>query len=171
MPITVEEYYALPEREDVIVELHLGCLVELARPKVWNVNVQDRVASLLKQRSGAGWKILVEMPFRALPEYDLRAADIGVLAMDRWRQVGDGDILGAPEIVIEVLSPENTPTEIVQKMALCFSAGTDQFVVVDRQRGAVRVSHKPSATEYTGDDEIPFPLLNTSLRVSDIFAG
>ena len=169
--MTVEEYYDLPLRDDVILELHWGQLVELSRPKYWHVKLQKRVAALLEERSGPEWSIMIEMPFRAVPQYDLRAVDVGAVAKNREDAIGEGDLLGSPEIVIEILSPSNRRREIVDKMALFLSTGTQQFCVIDKGHRTVSVTGLDSKTlVYKTGQEVPFPLLSTSLSVDEIFA-
>src|ERR1700722_13273686 len=116
--VTVEEYYDLPRRDDVILELHWGRLVELSRPKPWHMKLQLRIAELLKVRSGPDWTVVIELPFRALPQYALRAVAVGVIARNRWETAGENDISGSPEIVFEVLSPSNRRGEMTERASL-----------------------------------------------------
>jgi Uma2 family endonuclease len=168
--MTVEEYDALPERDDVIVELHWGHLVEVALPQSWHVDLQDRIAELLKQQSGPDWKIRVEMPFRAVAQFDVRAADVGVVAKSRWDAITKGYLQGSPEIVIEILSPSNRAKQMDERLKLCLGTGADQFVLVDFVHRMVKVTSADGKTNvYRGDDEIPFPVLGTSIRVSEIW--
>jgi Uma2 family endonuclease len=169
--MTVEEYYQLPERDDVILELHWGSLVELARPRAWHVDLQDCIAQLLRARCGLDWRVRVELPFRALPQYELRAVDVGVVAKSRWDVVRDGYLFGSPEIVVEILSPSNRPGKIAERMALFLSTGTQQFCLVDWSRRSVSVTGLDNKTlVYKTGDEIPFPLLGACIKVSEIFA-
>jgi len=167
--MTVEDYYRLPKRDDVIVELHLGSLVELSRPKAWHIKLQKHIAALLEQRSGPAWSVVIELAFRAVPQYDLRAVDVGVVATERWDAVGEGDLFGSPEIVIEILSASNRRKEIADKMALFLSTGTQQFCVIDRTHKTISVTGLENKTRvYKMNDEVPFKLLGTSLKVSEI---
>ena len=169
--MTAEEFYELPERDDVKLELHWGQLVELAQPKYWHVKLQRHLAKLLEARAGSDWSVVIEMPFRALPQYEVRAADIGVVSRTREDAVGNGDLSGSPEIVVEILSPSNRRKDISERMALFLSTGTKQFCVVDRERRTVSVTGNDNRTQvYQGDDEVPFPLLRARLRVSEIWA-
>jgi hypothetical protein len=51
--MTVEQFAALPERQDVLEELHWGLLVTLSRPKAWPVKLQMKLTQLL-QPAAAG---------------------------------------------------------------------------------------------------------------------
>jgi Uma2 family endonuclease len=170
MFMTVEEYYDLPERDDVIVELHWGRIVELSRPKPWHIKLQEHIAALLRERRGPNWDVIIELPFRSLPQYELRAVDVGVIAKSRWDAVGEGELFGSPEIVIEILSPSNRRREIADKMILFLSTGTKQFCVIDRNRRTVSVTGPDAKTfVYKIGDEVPFPLLGASIKVSEIW--
>ena len=72
------------------------------------------------------------MPFAPLPEYELRVADVAYLSPERFAQADPEDyIRGAPDLVIEVLSPSNTAAEIYEKEKLCLENGSREFWVVD----------------------------------------
>jgi Uma2 family endonuclease len=171
--LTVEQYRQLPEREDVVQELHWGQVVALTRPKARHVKLQSRLVRLLRPKAEHLGYVESELPFRALPEYDLRAADVAFVSKARWDAVGDEDDLrGAPELVIEVLSRSNIPAKIQELAALCLSAGAEELWVVDAKRQAVTVTSRDGASVvYGAEDRIPLPLFGGSLPVSDIFAS
>ena len=133
--MTVDEYRQLPDREDVIQELHKGMLVTLPRPKMRHAKLQFRLVDLLRPKAEHLGVVGAEVPFMALPEYDLRRADVAYVSRQRWDATDDDDNLrGSPELAIEVLSPSNTRSEIRKKAVLCLSTGTQEFSVVDRPR-------------------------------------
>src|ERR1019366_678110 len=104
--MTVEQYRQLPDREDVIQELHWGMVVTLSRPKMKHAKLQSRLVRLLRPK--AEHLGVVETEFRALPEYDLRGADVAYVSQQRWDDTDDNDSLrGSPELVIELLSPKH----------------------------------------------------------------
>ena len=166
--MTVEEYYDVARREDVIEELHWGRLVELPFPKAWHIKLRQRFYDLLRERSGPNWEVIVELPFRAVPQFDLRGVNVGVVAKTRWDAALDQDYLhGSPEIVIDIL-PLND--DITERAALFLATGTQQFCVVDRTRKIVRVTGLDSkTTAYGAGQEVPFPLLGASLKGDEIF--
>jgi Uma2 family endonuclease len=170
--MTVEQYRQIPEREDVIQELHWGKIVTLTRPKARHVKLQSRLVRLLRPKAEHLGYIESELPFRALPEYDLRAADVAFVYKKRWDEVEDDDDLrGAPELVIEVLSRSNTAAKLQELAALCLSAGTQERWVIDAKRQTVTVTNREgSSVVYLGDDRIPLSLFGGDLAVSEIFA-
>ena len=90
----------------------------------------------------------------------------------RWEGVDpDGYPQGAPELVIEVLSPSNTVEEILEKEELCVEKGCREFWVLDARR-QVKVSTPDGVTRtYHEGREIPLALFGgASLTVDAIFA-
>ena len=112
-----------------------------------------------------------EVAFRALPEYDLRGADVAYVSQQRWDATGDDDNLhGSPELVIEVLSPSNTRAEIHEKAVLCLSSGAQEFWVVDPKRETVSVTSQGGVpTVYPMGDRIPLSMFDSHLDVAGIF--
>jgi Uma2 family endonuclease len=89
-----------------------------------HARLQSRLVRLLRPKAEHLGVVESEVAFRALPEYELRGADVAYVSQDRWDSTDDDDNLrGSPEIVIEVLSPSNTTAEMQQKAALCLSTG------------------------------------------------
>ena len=112
-----------------------------------------------------------EVAFRALPEYELRGADVAFVSQSRWDGVDDDDNLrGSPEPVIEVLSPSHTKAEIREKMALCLSTGTEAFWVADSKRRTVSVTTKHGGTSIYGlGERMPLPQFQSDLAVAEVF--
>jgi Uma2 family endonuclease len=74
----------------------------------------------------------------ALPECPVstingvRAADVGWYSTSRFAEVkGQIAFETAPEICVEVLSPDNTPGEMEEKKTLYFEAGAEEFWLGD----------------------------------------
>ena len=171
--MTVEEYRQMPERAGDIQELHWGMVVTLSRPKMRHAKLQSRLARLLRPKAESLGVGETEVAFRALPEYDLRGADVAYVSRRRWDATDDDDNLhGSPELVIEVLSPSNTKAEIHEKAVLCLSTGTKAFWVVDPDRKTVSVTVEGgNPAVYRVGDRIPLPMFDSHLDVSEIFEG
>ena len=170
--MTVQQYRELPPREDVLQELHWGQVVFLTFPKKTHTKLQSRLQDLLRPHAEAKGLVAGEFPFRAVPEYDLRAADVAFVSQQRWDATDEEDNLhGAPELVIEVLSPSNTAAEMREKAALCLANGAEEFWVVDPKKKNVRVMRREGDTLlYEIGARIPLALFGGELSVADIFA-
>jgi Uma2 family endonuclease len=169
--VTVEQFQALPERSDVLEELHWGSPITLSRPKPWHIKLQIRIADRLRPLLAEAGYVITELPFRAVPEYDLRAADVAFVSRARWDEVGDKDLAGVPELVIEILSPSNTKSQLRQYMALCLANGCQEFWAVDHSVETVTVTGKEGRpVAYTKGQAIPIQLFNgPTVPVDEIF--
>ena len=74
-------------------------------------------------------------------------------------------------MVIEVLSPSNTVSEMLDREKVCLENGCQEFWLVDIERRQVKVSTPDGRTlTYRAGQEIPLPLLNSGrLAVDAIF--
>lgn len=171
--LTVEDFRKLPEDSGgVYHELRHGEIVTVTRPKLKHHLIQARLRDLVKAMAPEGSFVEYEMAFRALPEHELRVADVAFLSAERFQQAGPEDnIRGAPDIVVEVLSPSNTVAEIYEKEKLCQENGAKQFWVVDADLRQVKVSTPDGRTlTYRAGQEIPLDLFAGNLAVNAIFA-
>ena len=132
-------------------ELRHGELVKVAPPKFQHSRVQWQLRRLLESAAGSAG---------ALPQYEYRIADVAFISRARWEGVKDY-LEGAPEIVIEVLSPSNTMTEMLDREKLCLENACQEFWAVDIERRQVKISTPDGRTiTYRAGQEIPLPLLN-----------
>jgi Uma2 family endonuclease len=172
-PMSVDEFRKLPESGEFYYELRHGEPVRVTRPKYKHSRIQHRLERLLAQAAGSMGVVTIEFPFRALPELELRAADVAFLNQERWDAVDPEDNLhGAPELVIEVLSPSNTAAEINDKERLCLENGAQEFWVVDPNLRQVKVSTPDGiTTTFRATQEIPLRIFGSgSIQVDDIFS-
>jgi len=168
---TVEQYRELPQLEDVIQELHWGQVVTLTRPRMKHAKIRARLGHLLRPKVNHLGIVESEVAFRALPEYDLRGADVAFVSQQRWDGTDDDDNLsGSPELVIKVLSPSDTEREMIEKASLCLATGAKEFWVVDPKQETVTVVSPESSVVYTLGQQIPLSLFGGHLSVSAIFA-
>lgn len=169
--MTVEEYRYLPDREDVIQELHWGMVVNLTRPKMKHARVQMNLVEILRPKVKHIGVVGTEIAFRALPEYDLRGADVAFVSRERWDATdGEDNLHGSPELVIEVLSPSNTRAEMHEKAVLCLSTGAQEFWVVDPKRRSISVTPRAGeAVVYRDGERIPLRMCDADVAVSEIF--
>ena len=169
--MTVQQYRELPQRDDVVTELHWGQVVTLTRPKMKHAKLQSRLVRLLRPKAEHLGVIESEVAFRALAEYDLRAADVAFVSRERWdNTVDDDNLSGSPELVIEVLSPSNTKREMYEKATLYLATGAEEFWIVDAKQKNVTVVGRQGSTVYEMGELIPLPLFGSSLSAADIFA-
>jgi Uma2 family endonuclease len=172
-PMTVEEFAALPETGPFHSELHNGELVQVPVPNHEHYCIQRRVRRLLEAAAGESGVVDTELAFRALPEYEYRIADVAYVSQERWDQIDpESNLRGAPDLVIEVLSPSNTAAEMAEKEKLCLENGSKEFWVLYPKLRQVKVSTPDGiTTTYREGQEIPLRLFGgATLKVSAIFS-
>jgi Uma2 family endonuclease len=121
--VTVEEFLRLQPPTAGHYELHHGEIILATAPKWGHQRIQDRLAALLRSMAGDRAYVTKEMSFRPAPEFEVWEADVGLTLTERANEVADDEyLMGAPELVVEVLSPSNTVDEINEKMSICMAA-------------------------------------------------
>jgi Uma2 family endonuclease len=172
--MTVEQYSALPDPKGGRYELHHGVLVEVTFPKMSHWFTQQRLTDLLKPLAKGQGRVGPEFAFRPLPEHELWAADVAFVSQSRIDATPEGDYVhGAPELVIEVLSPSNTAAEMNEREAMCLENGCLEFWVIDPKRKTVKVStpDRKSIT-YVEGEKIPLKVPAAGeLAVAEIFSN
>jgi Uma2 family endonuclease len=84
---------------------------------------QTRIAILLDRLRGDA--VITECPISTAD--GVRAVDVAWASTKRRREIGKNDVfLRAPEICVEVLSPQNSAREMEEKAALYFDAGAQE---------------------------------------------
>jgi Uma2 family endonuclease len=171
--MTVEEFYNLPEAGPFYYELRNGELVQVTRPKFKHYRLQRHLREVLESTAGASGVAEIEFAFRALPEYELRVADLAWVARERWNQIDPEDALhGAPDLVIEIVSASNTAAEMAEKEKLCLETGCREFWTVYPKLNQVKVSTPDGiTTTFRAGQEIPLRLFGGGgLKVDAIFS-
>jgi Uma2 family endonuclease len=148
--LTVAEFLKLPDPPEGHIELHHGEAVEMPTPKSGHQKIQDRLQMLLKKLLGEAYAVRMEMAFRPTPEHEVWVADVGCVLWERDDETpADEYLKGAPELVVEVLSPSNTVDEVNDKMFICMANGCQSFWVVDPKRQVVSVTQGAVTTHYS----------------------
>lgn len=172
--MTVEQFRALPEPREGTSELHHGVVVIMPPPKHRHADAQRRLLRILDLLASRRGVVSTEFAFRPLPEHECWVADVAFISQARYDAIDPEDNLrGVPELVIEVLSPSNTASEIGEKEAMCLENGCVEFWVVDPKRKTVKVSTPDRKTiAYVEGDKILLSVPAAGeLAVSEIFSS
>lgn len=175
--VSLEEFVANPDPHYYdFHELHDGEIVELPSPSIGHMRLQEKLAAMLRSALVAidHYFIKTEL-FYTLPG-EARRADIGVVLLERLDQPGaeSKSFFGAPDLVIEILSPSNTTLDLNHIRRVCLQNGAIQFWVVDAVHQSIVVYKRdsPLQTELGVDDAIPLDFLSgcaVSVSVKSLF--
>ena len=128
--------------------------------------------------AGLGTVFAAETGFRLATNPDtVRAPDCAFVARDRIERVGipAGYWPGAPDLVVEVVSPGDTFTEVEEKVIAWLAAGCRMVIVLDPRKQTASVYRGPNALSarllspadtLSGEDVVP----GWSIVVAQLFA-
>ena len=140
--ITVEDFLKWKDPKEDHYELHHREVVLMPPPKWGHVLVQKRVHGLIER----------------------------FVCNKRAQRVGSDDYLsGAPDLVVEVLSPGNTMYEINDKMAVCMANGCSSFWTVDPKSSRLSVTEADVTRHYRLDATFQCGLIGANVPVREIF--
>ncbi|MBM3268075.1 MAG: Uma2 family endonuclease [Candidatus Sericytochromatia bacterium] len=175
-PLTYDDYAALPD-DGKRYELIAGRLHELTAPTLTH---QDLVGGLFARlwsflEGHAAGKVLVA-PFDVLLDrYNVLQPDILFVAADN-PVLGEKFVQGAPDLVVEVLSPATSRRDLGRKRELYEEHGVKEYWVVHADQVLVRIfARMPSGKfarprPYGVRGTVRSPLLpGFELRVADLY--
>ena len=172
--LSVDEFARLPRHPGGMrQELHHGELVELPPVKKLHTKLQKRLVSLLETTlDRAQFGVDKQFPFRPAPEYEVWIADVALFSLALWEQTPDDAYFrGVPTIVVEVLSPSNSASEMIEREEICLRHGGQEFWLMDPRRASVKVIRAGGYSNvYDSTAAIESRALGGSLAVRDIFA-
>jgi Uma2 family endonuclease len=136
----LEQLY-LPNKQ---VELVRGQLVVREPPGTWHGKVSQNLALLLGnfvKEQGRGAVFAQDTGFKIASDPDtVRGADVAYVGPDGLSRIGRrGYAAVAPDLVAEVVSPDDRPAELLAKVAEWLGAGTRVVWVIDPARSEARV--------------------------------
>lgn len=172
--MTAEEFIRLPDAEGK-QELVGGRVVEMVPVGDSHGIVQLDLGALMRQanRRGGRGRVMVETGFRLARNPDtVRAPDIAYISRERHPTVTGSFVDAAPDIAVEVMSPDDRPSDINRKVREYLVAGVNLVWVVNQKRQVVTV-YAPGVPARTlrgtdvlsGEDVLP----ELAVRVGDLF--
>ena len=174
--VTPEQLLEMPDGDNF--ELVDGRLVE--RDMGWRSSrIGGRVFRILDvycEQRGLGWVAPADASYQCFPDDPgmVRKPDVSFIRRERLREEEEpeGHCPIAPDLAVEVISPNELYYQVEEKIADYFSAGIPLVWVVNPATRSVRVHRRDGtisdlaeADELTGEDVIP----GFGCRVSDIF--
>lgn len=158
---TEEDYYKLPE--DVRAELIEGKLIysQAAPSRVHQAILMELSGTILNYIKSKGGSCRVYPAPFAVKLWDDRNTivepDISVIC--DLSKLTERGCTGAPDWIIEIVSPGNSSNDYVRKLNLYADAGVREYWIVDPSRERIMVYHLEqtefSVETYTFQDKIP----------------
>ena len=173
--VTAEELERFPD-DDYRYELVRGRIIRMSPVGYLHGRIVVRLAAELERhaRPRQLGDVLTEVGFKLETDPDtVRAPDVAFIRQDRIATTPKGFWKGPPDLAVEVLSPDDRPSEIDAKVEEYLAHGALVVVVVDPERrtvSTVRADRQPTVLTDADarldlDDVVP----GFSCAVRDIF--
>lgn len=166
-PYTVKDFYE--KTGDQLAELVNGNIVLLAAPSTQHQKILSNllIDIGLHIRKNSGDCSVFPAPFDVeLNNKNVFEPDITVIC-DK-NKITEKGCAGAPDWVIEIVSPSTARNDYVRKLNAYLDAGVSEYWIVNPHRGQVLVYFFESGyepTAYHFDEEIPVRIYNDKLKI------
>ena len=176
---TYDDYKTLPESETLRYELLDGELVMVPSPSIRHQRVSRNLFEVLNayvRESGRG-EVLYAPCDVYLGINDVVQPDLIYISAERSDIIGEEEIQGAPDLVVEILSPSSAPRDRVYKRTLYARYGVREYWLVDPQTRTVEVLRLGGRGFrkiglYGEGEDFASPLLpGLEISVADVFRG
>jgi Uma2 family endonuclease len=174
--LSLEEFLALPETKPAS-EYRNGEIYQKPMPQGKHSTLQSEIVTLINQRAKS------EKIAYAFPELRCNFAgrsmvpDIVVFEWERIPVDEDGEIMNritiAPDWIIEILSPDQSPLEVIDKISFAIKNGTKLGWLISPKEKKVLVFQGDRLPETMSGD-LPLPILDIfpdwQLTVADLLS-
>ncbi len=166
---TIDDYIALPE--GTRVELINGRFYDMAAPTTIHQAIAAEIYRILKnhveKKSGKC------MPFIAPTDVQLDCdnktmVQPDVLIICDRKKITKARIVGAPDFIVEIVSPSNAITDVLIKMVKYRDAGVREYWIVFPEEKMIMVYHFEKSGEpktFTFDDKVPVGIWNSECEI------
>ena len=141
---TYEDYRSLPESMDKRYELLDGELLMVPAPSVLHQrisrNLEYRLVQFVREgRLGQVFHAPIDVVLGAGEAREVVQPDIVYLSREREHFIHDEEIRGAPDLVVEILSPATAERDKGYKMRLYARYGVREYWIIDPKARTVEV--------------------------------
>jgi len=159
-PLTFDEWLAIGSGSDELTELIDGALVEKPMVQLDHEKLGGWLCHLLAlyvQRRDLGIVLAWRIPVQ-ISEHRGRMPDLFFVRKENQAHVGQKSTTVAPDLVIEIVSPGDRPSDVLALETDYQSIGVGEIVFIDQRRARVRVLRRGDAgysdEELAGGDTL-----------------
>ncbi len=169
---TSEDYWNLPEGQHA--ELIDGKLYAMTPPSRIHQKLSIRTATIIQNYidSNQGSCEVYAAPFAVnLNEDDETWVEPDISVICDQNKLSDRGCEGAPDWIIEIISPSTQSHDYLKKLWLYQNAGVREYWIVNPKTSSTTVYNfeKGESSSYSFDESIPVGIFdNLSVRISDL---
>lgn len=156
---TVEDYYDMPE--DIRAELIEGQIVYMAAPSTQHQRIAIRLESTIFSYINAkGGKCeILHAPYSVqLREEDDTVVEPDIVVVCDPDKITARGCVGAPDWIIEIVSPSNPKHDYITKLSLYDNAGVREYWIIDAEQNKIHVydmqDNRLVLKDYTFQDTV-----------------
>ncbi len=172
--LTIEDVLRLPDKEGVIHELNKGELVIVTPPQLRHNRVRQRIeiklVNFVEERKLG--EITSETGF-ILSKDLMRVPDVAFITCDRSKSADpDQPVKGAPDLAVEIFSPNDRISEVLLKVSQYLEAGAKAVWILYPERQQAHVfepGEPPRVLDRNGVLDCPKILPGFSIPVHSLF--
>lgn len=155
--INLEEFLKLPENKPYSEYLNDGEILQKPMPQGEHSTIQIELASLINQR-GKPTKLVYALPeLRCTFGGKSIVPDISVFEWQRLLKTESGKIANKftiyPDWIIEILSPEQSANQVINKIIFCLKQGTKLGWLIDTADESVMIFQPNQLPEIKSGEE------------------
>ena len=172
--VTWVDFLHLPERPEFgkRYELHDGEVVVVPPARPLHIKPQKRIERMLEDIAGDRGVVTTEFPYRPVPNLQYWYADVAYIPQPDWDALPPDEYpIYAPPLIVEVLSPSNTPAKVNRQRIVALSAGTEEFWVVDAEKGTIQVTDSSGSRVCSCSEALPLWLFGEAAILVDRIFG
>ncbi len=134
--LTYDDYAALTPPDSGNYELHNGQIIYMPSPIPTHQIVSNNLATdltifLRKHKLGRIFTAPMDVVFNPIDTFQ---PDIFFLSNDRLHLIGDKKIEGAPDLIVEILSPSNKPKEMGYKKIIYEMSDVKEYWIINLEK-------------------------------------
>jgi Uma2 family endonuclease len=128
--ITADEFYTIAENTDERLELIHGEIIEMATPLIVHQRLVRRSSNLVETINANG-EVFVSPVEVVLADDEIPQPDVVWVAANSQARITEKNIVGAPDLIIEVLSPSTMRRDRTVKFELYEKFGVREYWMID----------------------------------------
>jgi Uma2 family endonuclease len=142
--LTYEDYARLTPPDSGDYELHNGRIIKMATPVPPHQKLSMRLSSRIFNHIEAHdlGEVYTAPMDTVFTRHNTFQPDILFLSKDRLHLVGDKKIEGAPDLVVEIMSPSNSPKEMKNKWNVYERTAVREYWIVDLDKQILKQYEK-----------------------------
>ena len=176
--LTYDDYVLIPEdglRHEILDGEHFVSPAPRPRHQIALANLNFNLMSFVSEKR-LGRVLFAPLDF-VFDKHNVAQPDLVFISNERSGLIGDAYISGAPELVIEILSPSTRRTDELIKRSIYERFGALEYWLVDPDRRTVQVFRRAGSVFGSGEifsseagESLATPLLpGLTIQVSAIF--